>query len=150
MKSDQFHKIHELVKKWSKKKTKELQEFLGSITLFAKFKAHEIANLTQAFHEVEFESGKNIETELLIIREGKAMVIRDSRNNNVIFEDEEICEGQWFMPRIKGKADIITVKASTKVRCLTLEKDDYDLLIAPYLTRGDQKELEYPEPETND
>merc|ERR1719397_2006402 len=54
------------------------------------------------------------------------------------------------MPRIKGSGDIIRVVASTNVRCLTLEKDDYDLLIAPYLTRGNEEEWEDSDPETND
>jgi len=151
MKDKLFHKIRDKVKIWTKENAKEQQKFLSSIPLFARFKAHELANLTQAFRKVKFSRGDNIESEMIIIRKGKASVVRDRKNSFAILADEEISEGEWFMPNMSGKADVISVTAaSTEVRCLALEKDDYDLLVKPFLMKCEETEIEDSDHETDD
>jgi len=144
MDADQFHKIRDLIRDFKKKKFAEQQKFLRKIPLFSRFKQRELMDLTQACHEVKFQPGETIiskeddaDNDMYIIREGTAWVVRDRKNSIAICQDEEVREGDYFMRMMRKNEDLASVKASSKVYCLKIRKDDFDFLASPYLASND-------------
>jgi len=144
MDADQFHKIRILIRDFKKKRFAEQQKFLKTIPLFSRFKQRELMDLTQACHEVKFHPGEtiiskedNTDNDMYIIREGTAWVVRDRKKSISICQDEEVREGDYFMRMMRKNEDLASVKASSKVYCLKIRKDDFDFLASPYLVASD-------------
>jgi len=157
MDSAQFYRIRDLIKELSNKKLKENQSFLSKIPIFSKMKQHELMNLTQACREIKFKPGQILvdkkqkpEEDLFIIRQGTAWVVRDRRNSIAICQEEEVAEGDIFMRKMLHSDPLSRVKASSHMQCLKISKDDFDMLVAPYLNdpEGEGKSDDESEPST--
>merc|ERR1719193_2087211 len=96
MESSLFHQIRNLVKDLTKTRFAANQKFLSSLPIFAKLKPHELHNLTQACRMVSFKSGQTIgeegENDFYVIKEGKALLMRDRKSSITLCRGEEIHE----------------------------------------------------------
>jgi len=161
MEAKHFHNIRALIKRLTKNKVKDWQKFLSIIPLFSKLRPHELTNVTQACREVIFESGQtivsrqqNTENDFYVILKGKALLIRDRRDSISICRNVKIGEGDFFMLETAKNETLNSVKALSKVHCLKLIKDDYDILLGPYKRNEDRDtsdcESEYSEEFTSE
>jgi len=140
MEATQFHKIRSLIKDLTKKKVRKQQKFLSSVQLFSGMKPHELTNLTQACHEVRFKPGETIipsssdtDNDMYIILEGKAWVERDESDISIC-RKKEIGIGDYFMQRF-SEDRLSAVIASCDTLCLRINKDDFDFLVSPYMSK---------------
>jgi len=145
MDSAQFYRIRDLIKELINNKLEVTQNFLTKIPLFSKMKQHELMNLTQACREVKFKAGqilvdkkKKPEEDLFIIRQGTAWVVRDRRNSIAICKEEFLSEEDTFMRKMLNSEPLSQVKAKSDMQCLKISKDDFDMLVAPYLNKHNE------------
>jgi len=136
--AEQFRKIRQTLKLLNKKKIEEQQSFLSKISVFSKLKPRELMNLTQACHEVKYSPGEIIisetdieDNDMYIIKEGRALMIKD-RKNKAACQDMEIGSGDFFMRQMHKDEDFSSVKASSKVLCLRIRKDDFNFIVPPH------------------
>jgi len=146
MGSNEFNKIKYLIKDLTKKKVHEQWKFLSGIPFFARMKPHELTSLTQACHEVRFKPGDTIISrdeinynDMYIIKQGKACLVRDRKNNCAVSRGRAVGEGEWFIRTLFQKEDLRTLIASSNVHCLKITKDDVDFLVSPYLKKYNEK-----------
>merc|ERR1719300_1383320 len=146
MTTRQFKEVRNFITTLSKKRLEENQKLLESIPIFRRLRKTELVNLTQACHEIKFKSGETLldkdekfnTDDMFIIKEGEAWMIRDRRSSIAICSKDKITAGDMFMQGMTEDDTLKSVKASGHLKCMKINRDDFNTLVAPALNMSKQ------------